>query len=92
MKRLIPRRTLRAFARECLKLEQLLSETDDLAELNRFLKLVSSMEKSGGIAALEALLRPEQTGLGAPLKEALPLRAPSAQAPVARPDSALPEK
>jgi hypothetical protein len=62
MKRHIPRRYLLAFARECLKLEQLLSERDDLAELGKFLNLIRSMEKSGGISALEALLRPEHTG------------------------------
>jgi hypothetical protein len=62
MKRHIPRRHLLAFARECLKLEQLLSEADDLAELSKFLNMVRSIEKSGGISALEALLRPEHTG------------------------------
>ena len=93
MKRLIPRRYLQAFARECLKLEQLLSEPDELAELDRFLTLVSSMEKNGGIAVLEALLRPEQTGSAAPLEEAPRLNpAPATQAPLASPHSALPEK
>jgi len=60
MKRLIPRAHLLAFARECLKLEKLLSEADDLADLARILKLVRAIEKSGGTVALEALLRPEQ--------------------------------
>jgi len=59
----IPRNQLLAFARECLKLEQLLSEPEGLAELRKFLNLVKSMEKGGGVAALEALLRPESTGL-----------------------------
>jgi hypothetical protein len=61
MKQLIPRDYLLAFARECLKLEQLLSEPDDLAELGKFLNLIRSIEKSGGISALEALLHPEHT-------------------------------
>ena len=56
----IPREELLAFARECLKLEQLLSE-DDLSELSKFIKLVRSMEESGGLSALKALLRPEGT-------------------------------
>ena len=55
----IPRKELLAFARECLKLEQLLSE-DDLNELGKFIKLVRSMEESGGLSALKALLRPEE--------------------------------
>jgi hypothetical protein len=77
MKPRIPRQQLRAFARECLKLEQLLSEPDDLAELGKFLHLIRSMEKSGGLSALEALLRPEHTdaanvsAVTSPLKDAL---------------------
>ena len=62
MKRHIPKDHLLAFARECLKLERLLSEREDLAELRKFLNLVRTMEKSGGIAALEALLHPDPTG------------------------------
>ena len=62
MKRHIPKDDLLAFARECLKLERLLAERDDLAELGKFLNLIRSMEESGGISALEALLRPEHTG------------------------------
>jgi hypothetical protein len=79
MKRLIPRRDLRAFAREFLRLDGLLSEPDEVAELDRFLTLVRSMEKSGGIAALETLLRPQQTGSAAPLKDTpRPISAPAA--------------
>lgn len=65
MKRHIPKEHLLAFARECLKLERLLSERDDLAELRKYLNLLRSMEKSGGISALEALLHPEHTGSSA---------------------------
>ena len=85
MKQRILRDDLLAFARECLKLERLLSERDDLAELGKFLNLIRSIEKSGGISALEALLRPEHFGSTAwdalysaakdavpPLKEAMP--------------------
>jgi hypothetical protein len=61
MKRHIPKEHLLAFARECLKMERLLSEQGDLAELRKFLNLLRSMEKSGGISALEALLRPDET-------------------------------
>jgi hypothetical protein len=96
MKRRIPRDYLLAFGRECLKLEELLSEPDSLAELGKFLNLVRSMEKSGGISALEALLRPEHTGSTAwnavcspakeaapPLKDAMPAQ-PTAQAHIKR--------
>ena len=66
MRRHIPKDHLLAFARECLRLEKLLSEADDLADLAKFLKLVSSIERNGGIAALEALLRPEHTASAGP--------------------------
>jgi len=86
MKPRIPRHQLLAFARECLKLEQLLSEPDDLAELGKFLHLIRSMEKSGGLSALEALLRPEHTAAtnvsAARDSAALrPVPSPSTQAP-----------
>ena len=66
MKPRVPREQLIAFARECLKLEDLLSKPKNAEELAKFLKLAGTMEKIGGIAALEALLRPEtssSTGL-----------------------------
>ena len=79
MKRRIPREYLLAFARDCLKLQKLLSEADDLAELDKFLHLIRSLEKSGGIAALEALLRPEHADRysavrTAPKEDAQPLK------------------
>jgi len=86
MKPCIPREQLVAFARECLKLEELLTAPEDQAELVKFLKLIGTMEKSGGIAVLEALLRPEtSSSAGLPtapsLKEALrPHPVPSVRA------------
>ena len=85
MKRRIPKDHLLAFARECLKLEQLLSEPDGLAELGKFLHLVRSMEKSGGLSVLETLLRPEHTaaaGLSIIRDSAVrrPIPSPSTQA------------
>ena len=64
MKRRIPKDHLLAFARECLKLEQLLSEPDGLAELGKFLHLARSMERSGGLSVLETLLRPHTAAAG----------------------------
>ena len=82
MKPRIPRDQLLSFARECLKLEELLSVPDDVVELGKFLSLLGAMEKSGGIAALEELLQPENTvpasrPAAPPLKDALrPVQAP----------------
>jgi hypothetical protein len=91
MKPRIPRNHLLAFARECLKLEKLLSEADDLAEIGRLLNLVRALEKSGGSAALEALLCPEQSATGdlsgtaASLQDSLnPIPATSTRAPRAK--------
>lgn len=61
MKR-IPIADLRALAREFLKLELLLAEPHNLEQLRKFLILARSLEESGGIAALDAVLRPERTG------------------------------
>jgi hypothetical protein len=55
---------LLAFAREFLKLEELLTEPQKLEELRKFLVLARSLEESGGIAALKSMLRPERTGAG----------------------------
>ena len=83
MKRPIPKSSLLAFARECLKLQQLLSEPDDLAEIGKYLNLLRSIERSGGIAALEAALRPEPVAAvvldstaSAPKEAARPVPAP----------------
>lgn len=60
MKR-IPAADLRALAGEFLKLELLLAEPHYLEELRKFLILARSLEESGGVAALKALLRPQRT-------------------------------
>jgi len=64
MKR-IPAADLRALAGEFLKLELLLAEPHNLEELRKFLILARSFEESGGVAALKALLRPQETGSAA---------------------------
>jgi hypothetical protein len=55
----IPRADLLALAREFLKLELLMAKPLNMEQLRRFLILAKSLEESGGVSALKAVLHPE---------------------------------
>jgi hypothetical protein len=55
----VPKSELLALAREFLKLQLLLDEPSNLEQLRKFLLLARSLEESGGVAALKAILHPE---------------------------------
>ncbi len=55
----VPKSDLLALSREFLKLELLLAGSLNTAQLRKFLILTRSLEESGGVAALKAVLRPE---------------------------------
>lgn len=57
----IPKPELLVLAREFLKLELLMAEPHNLEQLRRFLILARSLEESGGVEALKAILHPEHT-------------------------------
>lgn len=82
----IPRADLLALAREFLKLELLLAKPLNVEQLRRFLILAKSLEESGGVSALKAVLRPEHAdsaGLSAARSSAVcPTPKEAAAAPV----------
>ena len=55
----VPKSDLLALSREFLKLELLLAGSLNTEQLRKFLILARSLEESGGVAALKAVLRPE---------------------------------
>ena len=55
----VPKSDLLALSREFLKLELLMAGSLNTAQLRKFLILARSLEESGGVAALKAVLRPE---------------------------------
>jgi hypothetical protein len=57
----VPKSELLALAREFLKLELLLAGSLNTEQLRKFLILARSLEESGGVAALKAVLHPEHT-------------------------------